>query len=118
MVPLQPDQWGPWRDVAPFYSRERNSTMHKALPEPTPINPYHMAVAQFDVAAENLHLSEDMRQVLRFPKRELIVNFPVRMDNGSIRMFTGFRVQHNVNRVPDKGGIRYSPEVSHDEVKA
>ncbi len=92
--------------------------MHKAVPEPAPINPYEMAVAQFDVAAERLKLSEDMRQVLRYPKRELIVNFPVRMDNGSIRMFTGFRVQHNVNRGPAKGGIRYSPQVTHDEVKA
>ncbi len=92
--------------------------MHKAVPEPGAINPYQMAVAQFDVAAEKLNLSEDMRQVLRYPKRELIVNFPVRMDNGSIRMFTGFRVQHNVNRGPAKGGIRYSPEVTHDEVRA
>src|SRR5579885_2296802 len=92
--------------------------MHKAVPEPGAINPYQMAVAQFDVAAEKLNLSEDMRQVLRYPKRELIVNFPVRMDNGSIRMFTGFRVQHNVNRGPAKGGIRYSPQVTHDEVKA
>ncbi len=92
--------------------------MHKAVPESAPINPYEMAVAQFDVAAERLKLSEDMRQVLRYPKRELIVNFPVRMDNGSIRMFTGYRVQHNVNRGPAKGGIRYSPQVTHDEVKA
>jgi glutamate dehydrogenase (NAD(P)+) len=92
--------------------------MHKAVPESAPINPYQMAVAQFDVAAEKLNLGEDMRQVLRYPKRELIVNFPVRMDNGSIRMFTGFRVQHNVNRGPAKGGIRYSPEVTHDEVRA
>src|SRR5689334_9889320 len=92
--------------------------MHKVVPESAPINPYQMAVAQFDVAAEKLNLGEDMRQVLRYPKRELIVNFPVRMDNGSIRMFTGFRVQHNVNRGPAKGGIRYGPDVSHDEVKA
>jgi glutamate dehydrogenase (NAD(P)+) len=77
-----------------------------------------MAVAQFDAAAERLNLSQDMRQVLRYPKRELIVNFPVRMDDGSIQMFTGYRVQHNVNRGPAKGGIRYSPQVSHDEVKA
>ncbi|HEU5370466.1 MAG TPA: Glu/Leu/Phe/Val dehydrogenase dimerization domain-containing protein, partial [Ktedonobacterales bacterium] len=92
--------------------------MHKVVPESAPINPYQMAVAQFDVAAEKLNLGEDMRQVLRYPKRELIVNFPVRMDNGSIRMFTGYRVQHNVNRGPAKGGIRYGPDVSHDEVKA
>ncbi len=92
--------------------------MHKDVPQPAPLNPYHMAVAQFDAAAEMLGLSQDMRQVLRYPKRELIVNFPVRMDDGSIQMFTGYRVQHNVNRGPAKGGIRYSPEVTHDEVKA
>jgi glutamate dehydrogenase (NAD(P)+) len=82
------------------------------------LNPYEMAVAQFDTAAERLQLSEDLRQILRFPKRELIVHFPVRMDNGSIRMFTGFRVQHNLGRGPAKGGIRYSPQVTLDEVKA
>src|SRR5579859_526915 len=59
-----------------------------------------------------------MRAILRKPKRELIVNFPVRMDNGEIEMFTGYRVQHNINRGPAKGGIRFSPEVSLDEVRA
>jgi glutamate dehydrogenase (NAD(P)+) len=81
-------------------------------------NPYHMAVQQFELAAEKLGLSEDMREILRTPKRELIVNFPVRLDNGRIKTFTGFRVQHNVNRGPAKGGIRYSPDVTLDEVKA
>src|ERR1700720_3616174 len=77
-----------------------------------------MAVAQFDEAADLLGLSQAMRAILRKPKRELIVNFPVRMDNGDVEMFTGYRVQHNINRGPAKGGIRYSPEVSLDEVKA
>lgn len=81
-------------------------------------NPYRMAVQQFELAAEKLGLSEDMREILRTPKRELIVNFPVRLDNGRIKTFTGFRVQHNVNRGPAKGGIRYSPDVTLDEVKA
>src|SRR5438876_1370651 len=81
-------------------------------------NPYRMAVQQFELAAEKLGLSEDMRETLRIPKRELIVNFPVRLDNGRIKTFTGYRVQHNVNRGPAKGGIRYSPEVTLDEVKA
>jgi glutamate dehydrogenase (NAD(P)+) len=84
----------------------------------TAINPYHMAVQQFEEAAERLHLSEDMREILRQPKRELTVNFPVRLDSGRIKTFTGYRVQHNVNRGPAKGGIRYSPEVTLDEVKA
>jgi glutamate dehydrogenase (NAD(P)+) len=82
------------------------------------VNPYDMAVAQFDEAAELLGLSQAMRAILRKPKRELIVNFPVRMDNGDVEMFTGYRVQHNINRGPAKGGIRFSPEVSLDEVRA
>src|SRR5579871_3681175 len=82
------------------------------------LNPYHMAVQQFEAAAEKLNLSEDMREILRKPKRELAVNFPVRLDNGRIKTFTGYRVQHNVNRGPAKGGIRYSPDVTLDEVKA
>ena len=82
------------------------------------VNPYAMAVAQFDEAAERLGLSQAMRAILRMPKRELIVNFPVRMDNGDVEMFTGYRVQHNINRGPAKGGIRFSPEVSLDEVRA
>jgi glutamate dehydrogenase (NAD(P)+) len=82
------------------------------------INPYDVAVAQFDESADRLGLSQAMRAILRKPKRELIVNFPVRMDNGDVEMFTGYRVQHNINRGPAKGGIRYSPEVSLDEVRA
>ena len=82
------------------------------------LNPYHMAVQQFEAAADKINLSEDMREILRQPKRELTVNFPVRLDNGRVKTFTGYRVQHNVNRGPAKGGIRYSPEVTLDEVKA
>ena len=82
------------------------------------LNPYEMAVQQFEEAADKLNLSEDMREILRQPKRELTVHFPVRLDNGRIKTFTGYRVQHNVNRGPAKGGIRYSPEVTLDEVKA
>ncbi len=82
------------------------------------LNPYHMAVQQFEAAADKINLSEDMREILRQPKRELIVNFPVRFDNGRVKTFTGYRVQHNVNRGPAKGGIRYGPDVTLDEVKA
>ena len=81
-------------------------------------NPWEMAQAQFDAAADRLKLKDDLRGILREPKRELIVHFPVRMDNGSIRMFTGYRVQHNINRGPAKGGIRYDMSVTLDEVKA
>src|SRR5579875_86306 len=82
------------------------------------VNPYEMAVAQFDEAADRWGLPQAMRAILRKPKRELIVNFPVRMDNGDVEMFTGYRVQHNINRGPAKGGIRFSPQVSLDEVRA
>jgi glutamate dehydrogenase (NAD(P)+) len=82
------------------------------------VNPYDMAVQQFELAAEKLALSADMREILRRPKRELTVNFPVRLDNGRIKTFTGYRVQHNVSRGPAKGGIRYSSAVTLDEVKA
>jgi glutamate dehydrogenase (NAD(P)+) len=92
-------------------------TMHEEV-KSTALNPYQMAVQQFEEAAGKLNLSEDMREILRMPKRELTVNFPVRLDNGRIKTFTGYRVQHNVNRGPAKGGIRFSPEVTLDEVKA
>jgi glutamate dehydrogenase (NAD(P)+) len=82
------------------------------------LNPYEVAVAQFDQAAQLLHLEDDLREVLRKPKRELSVNFPVRLDSGKVKMFSGYRVQHNINRGPAKGGIRYSPDVSLDEVRA
>ncbi len=86
--------------------------------EVSSFNPYRMAVQQFELAAETLGLSEDMRETLRKPKRELIVNFPVRLDNGRIQTLTGYRVQHNVTRGPAKGGIRYGPDVTLDEVRA
>ena len=67
------------------------------------INPYQMAVQQFELAANQLGLSEDLKEILRQPKRELVVNFPVRLDNGRIKTFTGYRVQHNVNIGPANG---------------
>lgn len=77
-----------------------------------------MALTQFDDAAERLHLDDDIRGVLRVSKRELSVNFPVNMDDGSIRVVCGYRVQHSIARGPAKGGLRYSPHVSLDEVRA
>lgn len=76
------------------------------------------AVCQLDELAKEIDLDPDIHQILRHPKRCLIVSIPVRMDNGKTEVFTGFRVQHNVNRGPAKGGIRYHPSVSLDEVKA
>jgi glutamate dehydrogenase (NAD(P)+) len=83
-----------------------------------PINAWEVAQRQFDLAAERLGLDEGMRRVLREPRRELTVHFPVHMDDGSVQVFTGYRVQHNLGRGPAKGGIRYHQDVSLDEVKA
>jgi len=82
------------------------------------INAWQVAQQQFDLAAERLNLDPGLRRVLREPRRELTVHFPVKMDDGSVQVFTGYRVQHNLGRGPAKGGIRYHQDVSLDEVKA
>jgi glutamate dehydrogenase (NAD(P)+) len=82
------------------------------------LNPFEIAKQQFDRAADFLELEESMRNVLRSAKRQLIVSIPVRMDGGETKVFEGYRVQHNIARGPAKGGIRYHPNVSLDEVKA
>ena len=76
------------------------------------------ALAQFDAAADHLDLDEGVRQTLRSPQRELTVRFPVRLDDGRVQVFTGYRVQHNVARGPAKGGLRYHPSTDLDEVRA
>jgi glutamate dehydrogenase (NAD(P)+) len=81
-------------------------------------NAYHTAQMQLRSVGEMLGLAPGLIEILAHPKRELTVNFPVRMDDGTTRVFRGFRVQHNEARGPVKGGIRYSPEVSIDEVRA
>ncbi len=81
-------------------------------------NPFEIAQQQFDIAADILNLDHGMRQILRVPQRELTVRFPVTMDDGSVRVFTGYRVHHNITRGPAKGGIRYHPAVDIDEVRA
>ena len=82
------------------------------------VDPYVTALAQFDTAADYLGLDDSNRQYLRNNRRELIVHLPVRMDDGSVAVFWGCRVQHNWSRGPSKGGIRYHPAVSLDEVRA
>ena len=79
---------------------------------------YSIAQKQFDRAADVVDLDPDLRRVLREVKRELTVHFPVQMDNGDIEMLTGYRVQHNITRGPAKGGLRFHPDVTLDEVKA
>src|SRR5256714_2451252 len=82
------------------------------------LNPFKIAQQQFDSAASYLNLDESTRQVLRNAKRQLVVSIPVRMDGGGVRVFEGYRVQHNIARGPAKGGIRFHPNVTLDEVKA
>lgn len=81
-------------------------------------NIFDYAVEQFNIAADVIGLDDDMRRILSTCKRELSVNFPVEMDDGSVQVFTGHRVQHNVGAGPSKGGIRYHPDVTVEEVKA
>jgi glutamate dehydrogenase (NAD(P)+) len=81
-------------------------------------NPWLAAEARFDQAAENLGLDDGMRKVLRSPTREITVNIPIPLDDGRLEVFTGYRVQHSLARGPGKGGVRYSPDVTLDEVRA
>ncbi|MCS7088136.1 MAG: Glu/Leu/Phe/Val dehydrogenase [Thermoflexales bacterium] len=89
-----------------------------AASKPQRDSAYKTALAQFDRAAQILGLESGLYEILRAPRRELTVNFPVKMDNGEIRCFTGYRVHHNTARGPTKGGIRYSPQVDLEEVRA
>src|SRR5947208_12822037 len=81
-------------------------------------NPRLSAEARFDQAADLLGLDDGMRKVLRSPSREIIVHIPVMMDDGRLEVFTGYRVQHSIARGPAKGGVRYSPDVNLDEIRA
>jgi glutamate dehydrogenase (NAD(P)+) len=114
--------------AAQFLPRQEEgqmATVAKAAPAPIPriapredLNPYRISQIQFDIAAEYLKLDAGLRQILRTPKRVLEVSVPTKMDNGQVKVFTGYRVQHNIARGPAKGGIRYHPAVTLDEVKA
>ncbi|MEK6665623.1 MAG: Glu/Leu/Phe/Val dehydrogenase [candidate division NC10 bacterium] len=84
----------------------------------TEASPYEMALAQYDRAVKYLPLKRGIEDYLRAPKRELTVNFPVRMDDRSVKIFTGYRVHHSTARGPTKGGIRYHPDVTLDEMRA
>jgi glutamate dehydrogenase (NAD(P)+) len=94
------------------------STGNPALTLDQEINPWEAQSARFEFAARKLNLDEGLWKLLSTPAREIIVHFPVSMDDGRIEMFTGFRVQHNIARGPCKGGIRYAPDVTLDEVRA
>ena len=81
-------------------------------------NPFESMMERFDRAAQLLSLNPDLYAVMRVPNRELKVYIPVRLDSGRLEVFEGYRVQHNFARGPAKGGIRYAPDVSIDEVRA
>jgi len=81
-------------------------------------DPWEVALQQFGVAAELLSLKRGIRELLSLPKRELTVNFPVELEDGSVRVFSGYRVHHSTVLGPTKGGIRYHPDVSLNEVRA
>ena len=107
----------------PTLGREKGNTM-EALTVPAPAtmeqenNPWEAQAARFDEAARKLNLDDGIWKVLRYPQREIIVHIPVQMDDGRIEVFTGYRVLHSSSRGPGKGGIRYSPDVNLDEVRA
>jgi glutamate dehydrogenase/leucine dehydrogenase len=82
------------------------------------LNSFRIAMRQFDIAAEKCGLEPGLREVLRRPRRALSLSLPVKMDDGTVRVFDGYRVQHSSARGPCKGGIRYHPDVTFDEVKA
>ena len=83
------------------------------------INPAEMALKQVEIAAARMpHLDEAILSKIKQTKREIVVHFPVRMDNGRVRMYTGYRFQHDDSRGPFKGGLRYHPDVDPDEVRA
>ena len=111
-----------WRAEAPATRLQPGGTKHTPMAIQNKVaeipNIWAVAQSQFDHAAEKLELDDGMRRVLRVPQRELTVNFPVTMDDGTVRVFTGHRVQHNVSRGPAKGGIRYHQDVTLDEVRA
>ena len=101
-------------------------TVAKAIPQPVipkvapreDLNPFRIAQIQFDMAAEFLKVDPGLRQILRTPKRVMEVSVPVKLDNGQVKVFVGYRVQHNTARGPAKGGVRYHPNLTLDEVKA
>src|SRR6476619_998110 len=85
---------------------------------PEQMNAFKIAQEQFDGVAEKMNLDSGVREVLRWPAREFTFRIPVRMDNGTLQVFTGFRVQHSDARGPNKGGIRFHPDETIDTVRA
>src|SRR5437660_12099000 len=123
MAPRLPEaQLSP--DCVSFIVGGKESSIMASARVPVPIrttedlNSFRIAMRQFDTAAEKCGLDPGMREVLRRPRRALSLSLPVEMDDGSVQVFDGVRVQHRSLRGPRKGGIRYHPNVSFDQVKA
>jgi len=93
-------------------------SVQKAETKKEVYNPYETAVKQLERAAKTMDLEQSAVEVLKYPRRVLTVAIPVKMDDGSVKVFTGFRSQHNDALGPFKGGVRYHPNVTVDEVKA
>src|ERR1039458_4188710 len=101
-----------------FRRTESMTTMTSSPHVDKESNPWESQRARFDLAAQKLNLDDGLWRVLRYPNRELTVYIPVQMDDGHLEVFTGFRVQHSIARGPAKGGIRYAPDVTLDEIRA
>ena len=89
-----------------------------AVPLAEELNPWESQEHLFDEATRHLKLASGLVKVLREPNKEIILHIPVQMDNGDLELFTGYRVQHSIARGPGKGGLRYHPDVTLDEVRA
>src|SRR5262249_60849864 len=93
------------------------ATMKPVAKTAEDLNPFRIALRQFENAAEKLKLDPGLREVLRSPRRALTLSLPIRMDDGTLKVFQGFRVQHNNSRGPCKGGSRYHRDVSFEELR-
>src|SRR5258707_15723930 len=97
-------------ELPQFFRIESPGAKMKTVSLEQELNPWEAQAARFDFAAQKLNLDEGVWKILRYPQREIIVHIPVAMDNGSLEVFTGFRVQHSIARGPAKGGVRRSEE--------
>ncbi len=97
---------------------EESSVYHEPTPIPDKSNPFESMMKRFDVAADILKLEPGVYKYLKTPTKQVIISIPIQMDDGRMEIFEGYRVIHNDVLGPSKGGIRYAPDVSLDEVKA
>ena len=106
------------KEVASEKQKTETAEARPAAIREETLNPFKTALWNSDSAADLMDLDPNIREQMRLPERELTVNFPVKMRDGDFKMFTGYRVQHNTARGPAKGGIRYHPDITLDEIRA